>query len=270
MKEVTNIFLSREFIIMYGLIGIMFLCIIIVFIIDKRQKQAANSKEQIEPFINPLTEDAVVDTVLDKGSSIDSTTSSVEVLDNNNDEEITYTNNEPNAKEAKEELNRLTDELKKEDNQIQNSELTDFELTQEEEAIISIDELMKKAQSLPLEEEKEFNSYEDEGNALINLEELELKMQAVKQNDNLNSDKANTKTVKLDDFNTVVAPKPDSISHFKSSPIISPVFGLENDKTVKEGTIELENTANYDKLDEEIRKTNEFLQILRELQKKLD
>ena len=34
--------------------------------------------------------------------------------------------------------------------------------------------------------------------------------------------------------------------------------------------MELENTANYDNLDEEIRKTNEFLMTLRELQKKLD
>ena len=34
--------------------------------------------------------------------------------------------------------------------------------------------------------------------------------------------------------------------------------------------IELENTANFEKLDEEIRKTNEFLMTLKELQKKLD
>ena len=38
----------------------------------------------------------------------------------------------------------------------------------------------------------------------------------------------------------------------------------------KSTELELENTANYEKLDEEIRKTNEFLATLKELQKKLD
>ena len=32
----------------------------------------------------------------------------------------------------------------------------------------------------------------------------------------------------------------------------------------------LENTANYDKFDEEIKKTNEFIVTLKELQEKLD
>ena len=52
---------------------------------------------------------------------------------------------------------------------------------------------------------------------------------------------------------------------FKSSRVISPVYGMK-----KSTELELENTANYEKLDEEIRKTNEFLATLKELQKKLD
>ncbi len=54
---------------------------------------------------------------------------------------------------------------------------------------------------------------------------------------------------------------------FKSSPIISPIYGVE--RKVKE-PLQIENTANYDKLDAEIKKTNEFLTKLKELQKKLD
>ena len=76
----------------------------------------------------------------------------------------------------------------------------------------------------------------------------------------------------MDDFNNVkveeeiIKPK-----KFKSSPVISPVYGIEKDTSSKSATeLELENTANYDKLDEEIKKTNEFLMTLRELQKKLD
>ena len=56
---------------------------------------------------------------------------------------------------------------------------------------------------------------------------------------------------------------------FKSSPVISPVYGIEKEE-ISANELELENTANYEKLDEEIKKTNEFLMTLRELQKKLD
>ena len=52
----------------------------------------------------------------------------------------------------------------------------------------------------------------------------------------------------------------------KSSPFISPVYGISETKE----TIELEQTANLDKLNEEIKKTNEFLKTLKELQKNLD
>ena len=65
----------------------------------------------------------------------------------------------------------------------------------------------------------------------------------------------------MDDFNSI-GPK------FKSSPIISPVFGIERKEASSE--LELENTANFEKFDEEIRKTNEFLMTLQELQHKLE
>ena len=60
----------------------------------------------------------------------------------------------------------------------------------------------------------------------------------------------------------------EEIKRFKSSPIISPIYGIE--KEVSDNDMELENTADYEKLDQEIKKTNEFLMTLRELQSKLD
>ena len=67
---------------------------------------------------------------------------------------------------------------------------------------------------------------------------------------------------------------------FKSSPIISPVYGIErkqfeeaekiNPPQINSNELALENTANYEKFDAEIRKTNEFIAALKELQKKLD
>ena len=55
---------------------------------------------------------------------------------------------------------------------------------------------------------------------------------------------------------------------FTISPVISPIYGLQSAPSVSE--LELENTADYEKLDEEIKKTNDFLNTLKELQNKLD
>ena len=65
---------------------------------------------------------------------------------------------------------------------------------------------------------------------------------------------------------------PSTEKRFKSSPVISPVYGLENrpKEIYKNTELELENTANFEKLDAEIRKTNQFIVALKELQKKLD
>ena len=55
-----------------------------------------------------------------------------------------------------------------------------------------------------------------------------------------------------------------------NSNFISPIFGLEkvNLPTLEE--LQIENTANYDKLDQEIKKTNNFLKELHELKKNLE
>ena len=60
---------------------------------------------------------------------------------------------------------------------------------------------------------------------------------------------------------------------FTSSPYLSPIRGFEYEKAslAKDlSEIQLENTANLEKLDKEIRKTNEFLSILNDLKKNLE
>ena len=59
---------------------------------------------------------------------------------------------------------------------------------------------------------------------------------------------------------------------FTSSPYLSPIIGLEGEKKTTNdlAEIQLENTANLEKLDKEMRKTNEFLSILNDLKKNLD
>ena len=69
--------------------------------------------------------------------------------------------------------------------------------------------------------------------------------------------------VTLDDMKTVFTPKETVVSGFKSSPVISPVYGIQKEPATS-------SSNNLVEIDEEIRKTNEFLKTLKELQKNLD
>lgn len=59
---------------------------------------------------------------------------------------------------------------------------------------------------------------------------------------------------------------------FTSSPYLSPIMGVEHERVLSKSLaeIQLENTANLEKLEKEIRKTNEFLNILNDLKKNLE
>ena len=224
------------------------------------------------------------------------------VVEENIEEELQYTNIEPDRKQAQEELMRLTEELEKAEQEARTINLTSYEEEQEENAIISLEELVRKSKEMY--ESNEIMQYEDEGNEPISLEDLERRMKNIKEEiisleENTNDTKIVTITEEpiidevkpqqlvLDDFNTIkvdeilenvaetklepVKPLYQSYQNekkFERSPIISPIYGIERKDTVE--NISLENTANYDKLDEEIKKTNEFLMTLRELQKNLD
>lgn len=213
-------------------------------------------------------------------------------------EELEYTSIEPNRQQAQEELMRLTEELEKAEQEAKTIDLTAYEEEQEENAIISLEELEKKSKEMY--ESNEITQYADEGNEPISLEDLERRMQTVQEDiKTLEEEPVIITTaatveeleptkVELADFNTIqlnttqevveepikVEPaKPLSESYqathkFERSPVISPIYGIERKDSAED--IALENTANYDKLDEEIKKTNEFLMTLRELQKNLD
>lgn len=231
----------------------------------EKQKEVKPQQEVIEQLIMPSVENIYTEVK-----------EQVE-KDKAQTEELVYTEIEPNKEEAKAELQRVTEELLKtqEMQQQENIDLTKFEEEQEENAIISMDELMKKSKDLY--EQNEITQYEDEGNEPISLTDLEMRMNQIKveaaelekEEPIVNATTEIPNKVKLDDFNTISlqeAYKEDRI--FKSSPVISPIFGIEKENVTT--NMELENTANYEKLDDEIKKTNEFLVVLKELQKKLD
>lgn len=201
---------------------------------------------------------------------------------------LDYTSAEPDQTEAQAELRRLTEALEQAEEATKNIDLTSYEEMQEKEAIISLDELMKRSKEMY--ESNELTQYADEGNEPISIEDLERKIQeslepeikeevAIKIEEpvieNLEVQETFTpvqETLKLDDFYTVnskeVKESKTAYQGYKSMPVISPIYGLQ--KTKSSSDLELENTANYEKLDEEIKKTNEFIMTLKELQSNLD
>ena len=248
-----------------------------------------------KPLVIPIEEFEASKSIEDIYSEVKE---EVESLEKNSTEELKYTDIEPNKEEAIAELKKVTENLLKKEEQEklepENIELTKFEEEQEENAIISMDELLRKSNELY--EKNEVKQYEDEGNEPISLQDLEARMNNIKSEieaievedkkdnsivENITNNipiyevkepeqiiKSNK--VVLDDFNTI--DKSDKVYRddivFKSSPIISPIFGIEDNHPSND--MMLENTANYDKFDEEIKKTNEFIVTLKELQEKLD
>ena len=310
MNDLLEFLTSEEIRVVYIIaLGSCLLCFII-YLVERnniKARQRHNTKElnklveevqeempQEEPTV--MYEEPILETIKED---------TVEMLEEDN--KLEYTSIEPDQETARLELERLKEELQRqvelleeepiieelEENVqepvIQNVEpvveevkiqddnnisLTMFEEQQEQEAIISLEEWLKKSKTMY--DANELTQYADEGNVPISLQELErqvgknsealtdtFKIENVVSNEEvLEEVKPEAKTIKMDDFNTI-----SEVKKFKSSPIISPIYGIERPN---DNDLELENTANYEKLDAEIKKTNEFIVTLKELQGKLD
>lgn len=277
-------------------------------IIDEYKQEGVfpESKEEQMEVIEPVTKEEK-----EESSNIEQieqpTIEEVEDLPKKEEtEEIVYVEDDPELEktQAQLELQRLTEELEKASQEEKAIDLTNFEVEQEENAIISMDELLKKGDALY--DKNEVTQYMDEGNEPINLEELEKHFASstpsstVEESpvmEQIESVSPPPQTVEMNDFlkpEEEVKLQEARETKFKSTPIISPVFGLQPEQAesikqpvqidVKEeltpieeiptilphpDQLALEQTANLEKFDEEIRKTNEFLHQLKELQKKL-
>ena len=260
---------------------------------EEKEIEIVEPLVEIIPINNEVKEEQLneVEDVKVNIENIKETENISDNLENIKDLEVLdYTNVEPNRTEAQEELRKLTEALEQAEESSKNIDLTTYEEMQEKEAIISLEELLKRSKEMY--ENNELTQYADEGNEPISLEDLERKVKE-------NIDTAYTENVVtaepinkeesvetlepeiiqqlpkekfiMDDFYSIKEEQPKSSTayqHYQSTPIISPIYGLEQKQTPS--NLELENTANYEKLDEEIKKTNEFIMTLKELQQHLD
>lgn len=210
------------------------------------------------------------------------------------EEVITPVNIKVEPKEVKEVTNEevipVLDEML--DNAKENITLTNFEQDQEENAIISLEELLERGRVITQEE---IVKHEDDGNEPITLQELEERWKNDKEIVSM-KEQENTKEEEIELLEVTPEVEQASIKEepifeipeervkvptmdelfakskkpYTPTPVISPIFGIEEENLSRNNSLSLENTANYDKLDAEIRKMNEFLSKLRELQKKLN
>ena len=244
--------------------------------------EAEEHKEEIENTIS-VEENPTVTTITAEEEVLEVQPEVIEPVKET--EELTYTSIEPTKQEAQAELRRLTEELEAASScQEENITLTSFEEEQERDAIISLEELIKRSKEMY--ESNEISQYDDE-NIPISLSDLERQIQETLQGTEfldtptepvlietptIEPIKEEQEQLVLEDLNTVeINEKPISNAYktevFKISPVISPIYGIE--KTRNSNDMELENTANYEKLDAEIKKTNEFLAMIKDLQKNL-
>ena len=237
-----------------------------------------------ETFTSPLGIEPVVTEVIKPKN--DETVSEIEILDTK-PSTITYKDEVYTKEEAQEELKKIEEQLISQDKEEkqENIKLTNFEEDQEQNAIISLEELLERGKTIT---QDEIVKHEDDGDEPITLQELEAKWRkdqeviALKNEEDedieilsLDEEKPfSYEDIKVEETKVKVPTMEELFSKnkvpYKPTPVISPIFGIEEDKLSTNNSLSLENTANYDKLDVEIRKTNEFLSRLKELQKKLD
>ncbi len=273
MNEIIEFLTSQEIIVVYIVVGVALLLCLIIYLIDKnydKRKRRQNTKKLnklVEDVNNKILEDEeknknnsskisenepmIIEpnvevaqnfsNRVDYNSDVDKQMSST--IDSVHDkiEKIIYTNSEPDKEEATRELLKITEQLEKEE--LARKELIDvdsYESAQEENAIISLDELNKRSEAMY--KENEVTQYADEGDEPISLEDLEKRKAKV-----INSEINN----KIDEDENAYHGQ-----RVKSNDIFSSVFGTINKNSIQS--------------EEELEKTNQFLISLKELQSKLN
>ena len=287
MDLILNLFTTKELLIIGGVIGSLIFIVLMLTIWDivsRKRKESRIIEDAFDEKLIQNIEDNIEIQKLNKEESLKVETQVVETLDmdvvpirkNENLDEVEslevdskkieqkVDNIEPlvieveeekldNCEKAKLELLEIEESLK--NPKSLEDTLYDLEAIEEENAIISYQELLETTKQLIIVNV-------DSGDEPISITEIMNMCEQPLKNEKSVSDEINI--ISVDE-----AYKGD----FTSTPYLSPIVGYENDtnQSVQDlAEIQLENTANLEKLDKEIRKTNEFLKILNDLKKNLD
>lgn len=237
MQEFIESFGKNNLIIILAVICAIVLALLIIILIEKidRKKREKNEQE-IEYYQEKPIKD---------------------------DEEIIYIDEEPSKEEAKQFLEEVQKKLKEEESDLIGP--THFEKEQEEKSIISYDELKKAASNI---DETNDKLLEDEGEEPITIEELYKKQKYQESEEPKQPAKQLEEQVKISEEPKQVKEE----KKFRNSEVISPVFGIYKQEEIpfrKVSTIK-PKSKDIEDIENEIKKTEEFLEELKKLKNKLD
>lgn len=259
MKDFVNIMGKDNIFIICSIIVVIILALLVIVIIEKASSKKYKLKQQVE--LPSYKENKIYDDskdnndiykseVINEEDNVNNTVNDVKPIE----QEVVYVANKPTEEDAKKELEEAAKKLVYEE---KNDLIgpTFFEKVQEEKSIISYDELLK-ANLDP----DELDNYrvEDEGNEPITLDELYKK--------NID-DLIEKQEEKINSFNKVQELKEEP-KKFKNSSVISPVFGIKSDNEYKK--LEAYKSSNVRNIEDEIKKTEEFLSELKKLKERIE
>lgn len=259
MKDFVNIMGKDNIFIICSIIVVIIVALLVIVIIEKASSKKHKLKHQVELSSykeNKISDDSKDNNdiykseVINEEDNVNNTVNDVKPIE----QEVVYVANKPTEEDAKKELEEAAKKLVYEE---KNDLIgpTFFEKVQEEKSIISYDELLK-ANLDP----DELDNYrvEDEGNEPITLDELYKK--------NID-DLIEKQEEKINNFNKVQELKEEP-KRFKNSSVISPVFGIKSDNEYKK--IETYKNTNVKNIEDEIKKTEEFLSELKKLKERIE
>ena len=253
-----NLFSEKELLIMAIVVGSLLVIIIGLTILDIKDYLKNKKKKNVIENNTIKKENASVEEVIVNNPPIDSVTAvieEIEVLDFDEpvlvkkidlpkeNIEIYHVSEEQDTKEeAIRELERVTLELEMVENKDPFEDtITNFEIEQEENAIISLDELTKISNNLY--DSNEYVQYDD-GNEPITIDEV------------------------INKYNTALQTEVDNTNNVLVNNVMDDIVMPKTRVERLEYEMAFENTANFDKLDLEMRRTNDILNSLKEIHEK--
>lgn len=254
MQEIINSLGENTILIIFGVIVLVIVALFIILLIERKNKlNYLKEFEKIEEYEEKVPENIEVNNKTDEVEN----NSSVE------ENQVIY-EERINKTDAKKAIEEAAKKLVYEEQDIIGQ--TFFEKQQEENSIISYDELMSKNIDVDLENEKVL---EDEGNEPITIDELYSMQKENESDEKIKEEKEALSENQTKEDEMIYYVNSES-KKFKNSEVISPVFGIKRDVIYKKEYNELGETINIKELDMEIKKTEEFLKELKKLKSKLD
>lgn len=234
-------------------------------IIEMKQKKNKDNFQDLEPIpeVRVEKENFTIPKQVESKKVKEEETELLEDIASNdfsqNEEEDIYIESDLEKTQAQIRVEEITEALKKAqvEEQIEEDKYAKFEEEQEKNAIISYNELKKSFDKLYSENEK--IQYIDDDEIPINIDELYQLSKKQEKKETLED------TIKR--INEMSTPKKEeyqqkenvTTSTFKSSPLISPVYGIQKPPVETKTTV-----------DKDIQNANQFLQSLKELKNNLD